>query len=188
MGYILGIDEAGRGAWAGPLVVGAVILDEYSIDGLTDSKLLSRAQRQKISLNIHERAIFAGLGWVSASEVDKKGLTTATIIGIKRAIKDLMLGEDELEIIIDGNINYLSSYKNARCLIKADLSIPAVSAAGIIAKVTRDHHMTSLSETFPNYGFDSHVGYGTRLHAQNLSKHGPCEEHRVSFKPVAAYS
>ncbi|HET7672998.1 MAG TPA: ribonuclease HII [Candidatus Saccharimonadales bacterium] len=185
MGYILGIDEAGRGAWAGPLVVGAVILGDKKIKGLTDSKLLTREQRQEFAEAIHASCLFYGLGWVSSKEVDSRGLTSATKLGIKRAIKNLAV--ENLEIIIDGNINYLSTRKDSRCVIKADLTIPAVSAAGIIAKVARDRYMIELADKFPVFGFDSHVGYGTSRHSENLKKHGICREHRLSFNPVSLF-
>lgn len=181
---IVGIDEAGRGAWAGPLVIGAAILGDYSPKDLNDSKLLSPALRQKLAREIRENAFFAGLGWVEPFEIDRLGLTAATTLGIKRSIANLE--ETDLEIIIDGHINYLPDHQNSRCLIRADQTVPPVSAASIIAKVARDEYMKNLGQSFPDYGFENHVGYGTSRHAQNLKKYGVCRHHRVSFKPVAA--
>ena len=135
MSYILGIDEAGRGAWAGPLAVGAVILGDYQLGGLTDSKLLNRQQRSKLAELIHKNSVSSSVGWVSSKEIDDIGLTAATTLGIERAIESL--DHSGCEIIIDGHINYLPNHKNSRCVIKADLSVPAVSAASIIAKVAR---------------------------------------------------
>lgn len=182
MGYILGIDEVGRGAWAGPLVIGAVILDETSLRGLRDSKLLPSETRRQLSEKIYERCVFASLGWVSSNELDEIGLTQATTLGIRRALN----GFDYLgyEMIIDGSVNYFKEYENARCEVKADQSIPAVSAAGIIAKVARDDYMKKLAVKFPAYGFEKHVGYGTKIHRMNIDKHGTCAEHRLSFKPL----
>lgn len=185
MGVILGIDEAGRGAWAGPLVIGAVILNDF-IDGLTDSKLLTKRQREKFAKIVSETSIDYGIGWVESSEVDSLGLTKATKLGIQRAIKDI--DYKNTEIIIDGNINYLKNYKNSKCVIKADLTVPAVSAAGVLAKVARDEYMHSLAIKFPQFGFDSHVGYGTKMHIKNIASYGLCSEHRLSFKPVAVFS
>ncbi len=182
----MGIDEVGRGAWAGPLVIGAVILSDHNIKGLTDSKLLSKPQRENLAAEIHKSSVFAGLGWVTSLEIDQLGLTKSTVLGIKRAITSLKY--KEIEIIIDGNINYLKNYKNSRCLIKADQTVPAVSAAGIIAKVARDEYMAKLAVKFPSFGFDSHVGYGTKRHADNLNEYGICAEHRISFKPVSVFA
>lgn len=179
---ILGIDEAGRGAWAGPLVVGAVILGDYILEGLTDSKLLSKQLRKRYAELIYENALVANLGWVSPNEIDKIGLTKATKLAIIRAL-DGTAGIKS-EIIIDGNINYLNNDKNSRCLIKADQIIPEVSAASVIAKVSRDEYMKNLSLKFPNYGFDSHVGYGTPAHLKNIKKHGILNIHRKSYKPI----
>jgi ribonuclease HII len=186
MGYILGIDEVGRGALAGPLVTGAVILGESRINGLKDSKLLSIKTRQELSTKIYKRCVFASLGWVSSAELDAIGLTAATTLAIKRSLE----GFDYFgfEMIIDGSINYFKEYENARCIIKADQTIPAVSAAGIIAKVARDDYMKKLALKFPDYGFDAHVGYGTKTHRLNIQKHGACSEHRNSFRPLAAYT
>lgn len=185
MGYILGIDEVGRGALAGPLVIGAVILGESSIRGLKDSKILPPETRRKLSKRIYERCSFASLGWVTSGELDEMGLTAATTLGIQRALEGF--DYDGFDMIIDGSVNYFKEYAGARCIIKADQSIPAVSAAGIIAKVARDDYMKKLALKFPAYGFDSHVGYGTRTHKLNIEKHGACSEHRSSFKPLAAY-
>lgn len=186
MSYILGIDEAGRGAWAGPLVVGAVILGGLHLEGLTDSKMLSRQTREELSECILQGSFAAGLGWATSKEIDKYGLTKSTSLAMKRAISGIDHGE--LEIIIDGNINYLTELKNAKCMVKADLHVPAVSAAGIIAKVARDDYMKKLAVKFPAYGFENHVGYGTRDHIANINKLGVCVEHRLSYKPLSVFA
>jgi ribonuclease HII len=178
---IVGIDEVGRGCWAGPLVVGAVILNE-PITGLKDSKLLSKIKRQSLDKEIRLKADYFSLGWVESSEIDEIGLTKATTLAINRAIENL--GVDYDQIIIDGNINFLPNNIKASCLIKADSLVPAVSAASIIAKVARDKFMNNISNEYPGYGFDKHVGYGTAIHKQALIDFGPTKLHRKSFSPI----
>lgn len=134
---------------------------------------------------IYRHAVSTGLGWVSAAEIDHIGLTRATTLAIERAVENLeYFGQ---EMIIDGNINYFKQYEKSRCLIKADSLVPAVSAAGIIAKVARDKYMEELSVEFPGYGFENHVGYGTKNHRQALSRLGACKSHRLSYKPISVY-
>lgn len=177
----VGVDEVGRGCWAGPLVAGAVALGKPII-GLKDSKLLSKSQRQKLALQIRVEALGYGLGWVSPAEVDKLGLTIGTSLAMQRALAQVITKFDE--IIIDGNLNFLAGDLRARTLIKADQTVPAVSAASIIAKVARDDYMTKVAADYPDYQFDKHVGYGTKLHLEMLKLHGICELHRISFKPI----
>lgn len=184
MSVIVGIDEVGRGAWAGPLVVGAVILDG-TIAGLTDSKLLSKLQREKLAQEIEDKAEIFGLGVADASEVDRLGLTRAIQFAMKRALKEINTVYDV--IVIDGNYNFLAHNPKAICKIKADLTEPAVSAASIIAKVWRDNYMTKLAKQYPNYGFEKHVGYGTALHREMLKLYGITEFHRKSYKPIQAF-
>lgn len=180
---IVGMDEVGRGCWAGPLVVGAVILTK-PILGLKDSKQLSCKQRLKMAVAIKETLADTGLGWVWPEEIDKIGLTQATTLAMRRALEGIQSEYDE--IIIDGKLNFLPDNPKCRAVIKADSSIPAVSAASIIAKVARDEYMHGIARQFPSYGFERHVGYGTKLHSDNLRVHGPCKQHRLSFKPVRA--
>lgn len=184
MSYILGVDEVGRGAWAGPLVVGAVVLGDCSLPELNDSKLLNKQKREILSDLIQAQALTVSLGWVEPWEIDKIGLTAATKLGIKRALRYIEKHK-ELEIIIDGHIDYLPRYKNARCLVKADGTVPAVSAASIVAKVARDEYMAKIGADFPSYGFDSHVGYGTKKHQKSIADYGLLRIHRRSFKPIA---
>lgn len=187
MKKLLGIDEVGRGPWAGPLVVGACVLRE-PIEGLTDSKKLTPKKREALAPIIHEKA-FCGLGWVSAAELDKIGLSAALRKACREAVKQVQAAHAAFNgIIIDGTINFLSDTPLGKYVTvkpKADLLVPEVSAASIIAKVARDHYMIELAERFPNYGFEKHVGYGTALHKAALEKYGPCEEHRQSFRPIA---
>lgn len=194
---ILGIDEVGRGPWAGPLVIGACILpkDEAGnypdwVSPLTDSKKLSAKKREAYSENILQNATATGLGWVSAEEIDRLGLSESLRLATRRAVEEIRKTKTPFtEIIIDGTINFLkntSLEKYVTNLKKADLLIKEVSAASIIAKVARDHYMEKLAEQYPDYGFESHVGYGTTEHKNALIKLGPCPEHRFGFGPVGA--
>jgi ribonuclease HII len=179
----VGIDEVGRGCWAGPLVAGAVVLRE-PLQGLKDSKQLSKKQREKLAAEIQVQAIAVGLGWVTPVEIDEIGLTAAVGLAMGRALEQIKTAYDE--IIIDGNFNFLPDNTKARAVIKADASIPAVSAASIVAKVARDKYMSELKGKYRDYGFESHVGYGTTLHLAKLKIHGVSDLHRRSFKPVKA--
>lgn len=179
---IIGIDEVGRGAWAGPLVVGAVSL-KSNIDGLNDSKLITAKQRVKLAKEIKQNTSYIGIGWASSSEVDDYGLSAALTLATHRALKEIDSGA---EIIIDGNVNFLKDYyPNSKSLVKADKTIPSVSAASIVAKVARDEYMNNLSKEFPNYGFDKNVGYGTAGHKNSITINGLCHEHRLSFRPMS---
>jgi ribonuclease HII len=183
---ILGIDEVGRGPWAGPLVVGAVVLGETQIDGLTDSKKLSPKKRVALDSLIRETAAGWGLGWVHADELDTLGLSESLRVATIRAVEAIKAPYNE--IIIDGTINFLKETtkgKYVTTLAKADLLVPSVSAASIIAKVARDTFMTEQALTYPEYGFEKHVGYGTALHSKALGEYGITPLHRKSFAPIA---
>lgn len=182
---ILGIDEVGRGAWAGPLVIGAVIMGDCSINGLTDSKLLSPKKRKNIALEIKESSLAYGLGWVNPEEIDKYGISKSLEIGALRAIEQIKYPFSE--VIIDGNYNFLSSWSNSHLVTtikKADQLIPSVSAASVIAKVARDEYMQDLDVANPNYGFRSNVGYGTKLHQDGIKTIGISGFHRKTFLPI----
>ncbi len=180
---IVGVDEVGRGCWAGPVVAGAVIL-RTPIDGLKDSKKLLAKRRSELSAQIISSADY-GLGWVSPSEVDQLGLTAAVGLAMQRAV-DKISDEHDV-IVIDGDYNFLPNNRKTQTLIKADDLIPAVSAASIIAKVARDNYIAEQAVIFPEYGFDSHVGYGTKKHIQALDNNGVTPIHRLSYKPIKAY-
>lgn len=195
MKSILGIDEVGRGPWAGPLVIGACILpretdDSLSswTDALTDSKKLSKKKREELSDLVLKNALATGLGWVSSHELDGLGLSGALKLAARRAVSEIKLKKVPFsEIVIDGTVNFLAgtSLENyVSTLKKADLLVKEVSAASIIAKVARDTYMESLSDIYPDYGFEKHVGYGTSAHKSALERLGPCPEHRLSFRPI----
>jgi ribonuclease HII len=187
--YTVGIDEVGRGCWAGPLVAGAVVLGR-PIDGLKDSKKLSRKRREELTLLIEKEALAYGLGWVWPEELDSIGITTAVKRAMERALAAVEIslaksGKTASEVIIDGNFNYLPEVAGARAVVRADDTVPAASAASIIAKVARDTYMATTAHTaFPEYGFDMHVGYGTAAHSKALALHGVTEIHRKSYKPI----
>jgi len=181
---IVGIDEVGRGCWAGPLVAGAVLLGE-PIKGLKDSKKLSKIQREKLDAEIRVSALALGLGWVSAQEIDELGLTEAVRLAMQRALEQIVLPYEQ--IIIDGNLNFFADNHKSSAVIGADNTVPAVSAASIIAKVARDKHMAETALKLPAYGFEKHVGYGTAAHLAALKANGLTELHRRSFKPVQAF-
>jgi ribonuclease HII len=181
----IGVDEVGRGCLAGPLLVVAARARTNMPAGLKDSKLFSRKQREEI-LDLLSICCEWGEGWVKCSEIDKFGLSKALQLGAARALKNLgALVEDQ--IILDGNFNYLPrKYLQAKTIIKADNTVPIVSAASIIAKVTRDRFMFDLAKKYPIYEFERHVGYGTKAHMFALEHYGALKYvHRRSFSPVA---
>lgn len=187
-GMILGVDEVGRGPWAGPLVVGAVVLGGAQIDGLTDSKKLSKKQRDRLDIEIREKADGFGLGWVEAAVIDEVGLSQALIMATKLAVEQITVPYHE--IIIDGTVNFLAGTtkgKYVTTMKKADLLVPSVSAASIIAKVARDKFMTEQDKIHPGYDFKKHVGYGTALHIKAIDKLGVTPLHRLSFAPLQKF-
>lgn len=184
---MIGIDEVGRGAWAGPLLVIAVRQKTILPLGLTDSKSLTSKSRAKFISDIKESCDI-GEGWVSSAEIDRCGLTESMKLAVNRALQNIQARGDE-QIIMDGNINYCKDvYLNVECVVKADSKFPIVSAASIYAKVSRDNLMKRLAIDYPGYGFDSHVGYGTRAHSDALTRLGITEFHRKSFKPIARFA
>ena len=185
---ILGIDEVGRGPWAGPLVMGAVVLGGAKIEGLTDSKLLTKKRRETLSDKIYAKASGIGLGWVSAVEIDEIGLSAALKLATKRAVQEIKTPFHE--IIIDGTVNFLagtSLESFVTTMKKADLLVPSVSAASIVAKVARDRYMVAQDEIYPGYTFAAHVGYGTAAHRAAIDKLGVTPLHRLSFAPLNKY-
>lgn len=184
---ILGIDEVGRGPWAGPLVVGAVVLGDKAIDGITDSKKLSKRKREALAAEINSSAS-VGLGWVAARELDEIGLSHALRAATKRAVEQIRVPYHE--IIIDGTSNFLADTSKGAFVTtmkKADLLIPAVGAASIVAKVARDEYMTKQAKHYPEYGLDSNAGYGTVKHIAAIEANGVTPLHRLSFAPLAKY-
>ena len=192
---ILGIDEVGRGPWAGPLVVGAVILGGAEIEGLDDSKKLAKKRREALDRVIREQAAAWALGWVSAGELDDVGMSQALRLATRRAVKQIQsqCKEKNLafdEIIIDGTVNFLADTaleQYVTVMAKADGLIPSVSAASIIAKVARDNFMVEQDVVYPEYGFASNAGYGVAKHRMAIERLGVTPLHRLSFAPLQKY-
>lgn len=183
---MIGIDEVGRGCWAGPLLVVAARQTGSLPKGLADSKILSKKKRQSLYFDI-SLACDIGEGWVTPKEIDHLGLSQAMYLGVERALVALRAAPHE-EIIIDGNINYCPvSHVNSQAVIDADATHVVVSAASIHAKVTRDRYMTKQALVFPGYSFEKHVGYGTLAHIKAIKQLGICELHRQSYKPIKAF-
>lgn len=181
----VGIDEAGRGSWAGPLVAAAVCVEEgWHKKDVTDSKALIRRRRQECLRYIQTTVLHIGIGWVAPAHIDGVGLQTATSLAMMSALKQIPDYPLTEKIIIDGHINYLPDVGATTPLIKADQTVPAVAAASIVAKCYRDNYMINIAGRYAGYGFESHVGYGTALHRAGLERYGICELHRVSFAPV----
>ncbi|NBP93686.1 MAG: ribonuclease HII [Burkholderiaceae bacterium] len=184
--WICGVDEAGRGPLVGSVVAGAVVLDpNQPIMGLRDSKKLSPARREQLYAEIMQKARAWGIGQASPSEIDTLNILQATMLAMRRAIEALSerLGEWPSKALIDGNRCPILPIAS-EAIIKGDAKEPAISAASIIAKVTRDQQMQVLHAQYPQYGFNQHMGYPTEAHMQALKQYGPCEEHRRTFSPV----
>lgn len=184
--WICGVDEAGRGPLVGSVVAGAVVLDpENPIEGLKDSKKLTAARREFLYEQIMVKAKAWGVGEASPTEIDNINILQATMLAMRRAIEDLAsrLGTWPDKALIDGN-RCPDLPIAAVAIIKGDTKEPAISAASIVAKVTRDRQMQLLHERHPQYGFAQHMGYPTEAHFAALKEFGVCEEHRRSFSPV----
>ena len=180
---VAGVDEAGRGPLAGPVSVAAVILDaSRPIEGLNDSKQLSEAKREALFPLIQQRALAWHVTFVEPDEIDRLNILQATMEGMRRAIAALQPVPELVRI--DGNRAPKGLNCMAETLVGGDAIEPAIMAASILAKVSRDRLMMQLHATFPQYGFDVHKGYPTPAHLSALSLHGPCEHHRRSFAPV----
>lgn len=181
-GLIAGVDEAGRGPLAGPVVAAAVILDEQQpIRGLADSKKLTALRRERLYDDICAKALCVSVGQASVEEIDHLNILQATLLAMQRAVIGLRLKPGK--VLVDGNrIPALDVL--AEAIVQGDAKVPAISAASIIAKVTRDRQCAELHARFPQYGFDAHKGYGTAEHLAALRQHGPTQAHRRSFAPV----
>ena len=183
-GLVAGVDEAGRGPLAGPVVAAAVILDDLQpIRGLADSKVLTALKRERLFDEIRARALCCSVAQASVEEIDRLNILQATLLAMRRAVEGLRLKPQR--VVVDGNrVPVLPVPVEA--IVKGDAKVPAISAASILAKVTRDRLCAELHERFPQYGFDGHKGYPTPLHLSALREHGPCPEHRRSYAPVRA--
>ncbi|WBY02255.1 ribonuclease HII [Ramlibacter tataouinensis] len=183
VGLMAGVDEAGRGPLAGPVVAAAVILDDGKrIRGLADSKVLTPLQRERLFDQIMDKALCCSIAQASVEEIDTLNIFHATMLAMKRAVEGLRL--KPVKVLVDGNalprLDVL-----AEAIVGGDARVKSISAASILAKVHRDRLLTQLHEEFPQYGFASHKGYSTREHLQALKVHGACPHHRRFFNPVA---
>ena len=176
---ICGVDEAGRGPLAGPVCAAAVILPRNcEIEGLNDSKKLTEKKREALYDVIIEKAVCYGIAFASVEEIEEINILNASMLAMNRAIK--MLDPVPELALIDGNRNSAIEI-NSRCVIKGDAKCADIAAASILAKVTRDRYMLQMAEKYPEYHFEQHKGYGTKLHYEVLREHGPSEIHRMSF-------
>lgn len=179
---LCGVDEAGRGPLAGPVMAAAVMLDpEQPIDGLRDSKKLSAAARERLAGEIRLRAAAWCVAEASVAEIDQLNILQATLLAMKRAVAGLARAPDE--VWVDGNRCPDWAWRS-QAVVKGDDKVAAIAAASILAKTVRDQYMCRLHEDFPMYGFARHMGYGTAAHMAALQAHGACPQHRRSFGPV----
>lgn len=182
-GLVAGVDEAGRGPLAGPVVAAAVILDDLNpIAGLADSKVLTPLKRARLYDEIRARALCCSIAEASVDEIDQLNILQATLLAMRRAVEGLRL--KPVKVLVDGNrlptLDVL-----AEAIVKGDAKVQAISAASILAKVYRDRLCEALDRDFPQYGFAGHKGYGTAEHLAALREHGACPQHRKTFAPVA---
>lgn len=181
---IAGVDEAGRGPLAGPVVAAAVILDPARpIAGLADSKTLSATRRDQLAVEIRAKALAWALGRAEAAEIDQLNILQATLLAMQRAVEKLNLAPTQ--VLVDGNRCPVLACA-CQAIIRGDASVPAISAASILAKTARDAELCQLHDRYPMYGFTRHKGYPTAAHREALRRYGPCPDHRRSFAPVAA--
>ena len=184
-GLVAGVDEAGRGPLAGPVVVAAVILDERQpIAGLADSKKLTALRRERLFDEIRAKALCCSVAEASVEEIDRLNILQATLLAMRRAVQGLRLKPGL--VLVDGNRLPVLDIP-AEAIVKGDALVPAISAASILAKVHRDRWCAEVHTQYPEYGFDAHKGYGTAAHLQALRAHGASPLHRRFFAPVAQH-
>lgn len=188
---LAGVDEAGRGPLAGPVVAAAVILNpEAPIEGLADSKKLSAKRREVLAEHIRERSLAWSVAWADPAEIDALNVLAATMLAMRRAIIGLAVVPGRVQV--DGNrlpsLSFDSTSIEGDAIVGGDNCVAAISAASIIAKTTRDGMMLELDRIYPDYEFARHKGYGTEVHRERLQEFGPCREHRFTFAPVKAAS
>lgn len=189
-GLTAGVDEAGRGPLAGPVVAAVVILNPLRVvSGLRDSKELSRGVRERLAGEIRAHALAWAIGWVDAAEIDVLNILEASLLAMRRALQGLAIAP--LRVCVDGNrcpgISMLGFACGIEAVVRGDALIREISAASILAKVSRDAWMTRAAANYPQYGFERHKGYPTPDHLESLNRHGPCQLHRRSFAPVRSH-
>ena len=182
-GLVAGVDEAGRGPLAGPVVAAAVILDDcQSVKGLADSKTLTALRREKLFDEIRAKALCFSIAQASVEEIERLNILQATLLAMRRAVDGLRLKPNK--VLVDGNRLPLLDML-AEAIVRGDSLVPAISAASILAKVHRDRWCLDYDREFPQYGFAKHKGYGTAEHLAALRKHGASPQHRKTFRPVS---
>jgi ribonuclease HII len=182
-GLVAGVDEAGRGPLAGPVIAAAVILDDHNpVKGLADSKTLTERRRERLFDEIRAKALCFSIAQASVEEIDRLNILQATLLAMQRAVAGLRL--KPVKTLVDGNSLPLLDML-AEAIVKGDAKVPAISAASILAKVHRDRWCAQLHAEYPLYGFGTHKGYGTAAHMQALQQYGPCPQHRKTFRPVS---
>lgn len=193
-GVVAGVDEAGRGPWAGPVVAGAVVivdhnLEGFLLDGLDDSKKLSAKKREQLYEKLFDAEakgqVAIGIGQASAAEIDSMNILQATFEAMRRAVAALKVKPQAA--LIDGNQNPKSFPCGSYTVVKGDSRCYSIAAASIVAKVFRDRLMAELAKEYPGYGFEKNAGYGTSLHVEGLEKYGVTPEHRKSYKPIQTF-
>ena len=183
-GLVAGVDEAGRGPLAGPVVAAAVILDaRQPIAGLADSKKLTALRREKLFDEILAKALCCSIAEASVEEIERLNILQATMLAMQRAVEGLRLKPGH--VLVDGN-RLPTLGMTSEAIVKGDATVPAISAASILAKVTRDRWCAQVDVDYPQYGFAGHKGYGTAAHLAALQAHGACPLHRKTFAPVSA--
>ena len=192
--FVIGVDEVGRGSWAGPVIAGAAFLNSRNqlLDQrLNDSKKMSSNVRTEVLKNLQKKSFF-GIGIIDNSDIDKFGINQATFKAMEIAILDLQkkIGKKKIStILIDGIVNpiFKNSFGNAKKILikKGDATSPSIAAASIFAKCNRDLHMMKMDKIYRGYGFNTNMGYGTNFHKIQIKKNGLCKIHRISFKPMS---
>lgn len=183
MKKIAGTDEAGRGPLVGSVVAAAVILDPNNpIEGLNDSKKLTEKKREKLFVEIKEKALAWAIAESSAKEIDELNILQASLLAMRRAVEKLHIQPDH--VLVDGNKEPKGLLMSCEAVVGGDAIHAEISAASILAKVTRDHDMVELDQKYPQYGFAKHKGYPTKAHFEAIAQHGVIDEHRRSFGPV----
>ncbi len=190
-GLLAGVDEAGRGPLAGPVVASAVVLDPGApVSGLADSKKLSEKRRDILAAEIKSKALVWSVAWADAAEIDAINILAATMLAMRRAILGLAVMPGKVQV--DGNrlpgLRFGATTIEGEAIVGGDDSVAAISAASIVAKTTRDRMMLAMDAIYPRYEFARHKGYGTEIHRERLREFGPCREHRQTFAPVRAVS
>lgn len=189
-GPLIGVDEVGRGCLAGPVVAGAaLLLSDELIHELTDSKLLSEAQRENLAPRI-EKAHLVGIGFASVEEIDRINILQASLLAMKRAVEALeeKAGQKASRLLIDGTFRIPGLSSPQSTFVQGDLRVAPISAAAIVAKVYRDRWMKEIAREYPHYGFEAHKGYGSPKHREAIARLGPCKWHRLSFKGVKEFA